>query len=54
MARKKKIALKRLSMNVPLVIHRELEKLSEKRNDTITKIVLQAITQRIAWEKKYD
>lgn len=41
-------------MYIPIWMHEELEKIAEKRNDTITKIVLQAIIQRWEWEKKYE
>ncbi len=54
MTRKALAPTKRLSMLVPISMHKELEKLSEKRNETITRIVLQAVTERIAWEKKYE
>ncbi len=54
MTRKALAPTKRLSMLVPISTHKELEKLSKKRNETITRIVLQAIEERFAWEKKYD
>lgn len=54
MPRKKKCLLKRLSMYIPADIHAELERTAEKRNDTITKLVLEAIIYRMAWEKKHE
>ena len=54
MTRKALAKTKRLSVLIPIPMHKELHKLSEKRTDTITRIVMQAIVERITWEKKYE
>lgn len=54
MTRKKLYPTKRLSVIVPEDMHKQLEKIAIKRHETITRIVMQAIYQRLQWESQFD
>jgi tartrate dehydratase alpha subunit/fumarate hydratase class I-like protein len=54
MGRINKAKLKRLSMYIPEDLHNELVKIAQKRQDTITRLVLLAILKYAEWEKKHE
>jgi len=45
---------KRLSMNIPPVLHKEIHYMAIKRNCSITTWVLQALLEKLKNEKQYE
>lgn len=45
---------KRLAAYISNELYDELKRIAEKRNMKVTGLIIQAINQRLAWEKKYD
>ena len=45
---------KRLSMNIPPLLHKEIETMAVRRNCSITTWVLQALLEKLRIEKQYE
>jgi len=54
MTTKKRVGKKRLSMDLPIGIHREVEKIAKDRNITITRLLMQWIWMKIEEQKNYE
>lgn len=54
MSPQKKVPRKRVEVLVPTEIYEQLESIADKRNCTITLVVIQAILKRIRDEAIYD
>jgi hypothetical protein len=45
---------RRLAAYITEELYQEIKKVAEKRHMKVTGLIIEAIKQRIAWEKKYD